>query len=468
VEVLSRFRTPSQQRDILRRLGTGEIDVLIGTHRLLQKDVVFKNLGLLIVDEEQRFGVKHKEQLKRMRETVDVLTLTATPIPRTLHMGLVGIREISVIETAPEGRLPIKTYLQPFEERLVREAIVRELDRDGQVYIVHNKVSSIEAMAERIRRLVPEARVLVGHGQMDESQLEKVMLDFAHQRADVLVASTIIENGLDIPNVNTIIVNHAESLGLTQLYQLRGRVGRSANQAYAYLLYPRDARLSRDAMRRMEAVFEAQELGSGFNIAMKDLEIRGAGNLLGAEQSGNATAVGFDLFTRMIGEAVEQQRGVPVQEQPLVTVDLPLTMFVPSDYVGSESERLTLYRRLAAVPSLEDLVALAEEIADRFGQIPVEVDNLLTSVRIKLLAATAHVTLVSLSGDFLTLRVDPLGLYDRVSLYRRYGSDAKISTNVLRIPRRLLPQDWVAAIAETLEEMIRLRQAIKRPEPVEA
>lgn len=468
VEVMSRFRTPVQQRDILRRLAAGDIDIVIGTHRLLQKDVVFSNLGLLVVDEEQRFGVKHKETLKRLRETIDVLTLTATPIPRTLHMGLVGIREISVIETAPEGRLPIKTYLQPYEERLVREAVVRELDRDGQVYIVHNKVSSIDAMAERVRRLVPGARVLVGHGQMDEAQLEKVMLNFARHDADVLVASTIIENGLDIPNVNTIIVNHAEILGLTQLYQLRGRVGRSANQAYAYLLYPRDARLSRDAVRRMEAVFEAQDLGSGFNIAMKDLEIRGAGNLLGAEQSGNAAAVGFDLFTRMIGDAVEQQRGIPVQEQPLVTVDLPLTMLLPAEYIGNEAERLSLYRRLAAVPSAEDLEGLREELEDRFGALPVEVDNILASVRIKLMAADAHVTLVSLTPEHLSMRTDPLGVYDRVSLYRQFGSDARISTNVLRIPRHRLGQDWLEAIRSILDDMVRLRASISEPQAARA
>ncbi|GAC1324268.1 MAG: hypothetical protein NVSMB22_12890 [Chloroflexota bacterium] len=468
VEVLSRFRTPAQQKDILRRVAAGEVDIVIGTHRLLQKDVIFQNLGLLVVDEEQRFGVKHKEKLKALRETVDVLTLTATPIPRTLHMGLVGIREISVIETAPEGRLPIKTYLQPFEERLVREAIVRELDRDGQVYIVHNKVSSIDAMAEHVRRLVPDSRVLVGHGQMDESQLERVMLDFAHHRADVLVASTIIENGLDIPNVNTIIVNHAESLGLTQLYQLRGRVGRSANQAYAYLLYPRDARLSRDAVRRMEAVFEAQDLGSGFNIAMKDLEIRGAGNLLGAEQSGNAASVGFDLFTRMIGEAVEHERGVPVVEPPLVTVDLPLTMFLPAEYVGNEAERLILYRRLASVASQEDLSGLEEELVDRFGPLPVEGENLLTSVRIKLLASSAHVTLVAVTADHMTMRTGPLGVYDRVSLYRRYGAEAKISTNVLRMPRHLLTENWTDAIERILTDMVDLRASMRQPEAVRA
>lgn len=468
VEALSRFRSPAQQRDILRRLATGEVDVIIGTHRLLQKDVSFKKLGLLIVDEEQRFGVRHKEQLKRLRESIDVLTLTATPIPRTLHMGLVGIREISVIETPPEGRLPIKTYLQPFEERLLRESILRELDREGQVYIVHNKVATIEAIAEQVRRLVPEARIVVAHGQMDAALLESVMLRFARRESDVLICSTIIENGVDIPNVNTIVVNNAHRLGLTQLYQLRGRVGRSENQAYAYLLYPRDARLSHDASRRVEAVFEAQELGAGLNIAMKDLEIRGVGNLLGAEQSGNASAIGFDLYTRMIGEAVERLRGVPVQEEAPVTIDLPLTMYLPPEYVGNESERLTLYRRLAAVETGDDLESISAEMTDRFGAMPLPVQNLLTSVRIKLAARAARVTSISLGSEQLVIRAETSVPFDRVSLYRRYGSEARISTNVLRIPRHLIGAEWLGAVEGILADMARLRAAIMHPQPVEA
>jgi transcription-repair coupling factor (superfamily II helicase) len=427
--------------------------------------VTFKNLGLLVIDEEQRFGVKHKEQLKKLRESVDVLTLTATPIPRTLHMGLVGIREISVIETPPEGRLPIKTFLEPWDDRLVRQAVLRELDRDGQVYIVHNRVATIEAMAERVRQLAPEARVLVAHGQMDEAQLERAMLKFAHGEADVLICSTIIENGLDIPNVNTIVVNNAHRLGLTQLYQLRGRVGRSANQAYAYLLYPRDVHLTYDAQRRMEAVFEAQDLGAGFSIAMKDLEIRGAGNLLGAEQSGHAAAVGFDLYTRMIAEAVERLRGITIEEPPSVTIDLPLTAYLDKEWVASETERLNLYRRLAGVSSEEELQALAEELRDRFGPLPAAVQNLITSVHLKLLAREARVSSVSLSGDQLILRAEPGAVYDRVSLYRRYQMEAKISTNVLRIARNLLEPDWVERVEEILRDMIRLRSGLRQAAP---
>lgn len=468
VEVLSRFRSAADQREILRKAASGEIDVLIGTHRILQKDIAFKNLGLLIIDEEQRFGVKHKEQLKKLRETIDVLTLTATPIPRTLHMTLVGIREVSVIETPPEGRLPVKTYLQPFDERLVREAVLRELDRDGQVYIVHNKVVTIEAMAERLRRSVPEARIVVAHGQMDERQLEKVMLAFAHREADVLLCSTIIENGLDIPNVNTIIVNGAQRLGLTQLYQLRGRVGRSANQAYAYLLYPRDARLTHDAARRMEAVFEAQDLGAGFGIAMKDLEIRGAGNLLGSQQSGNAAAVGFDLYTRMVADAVEALRGTAPVEQPPVTIDLPLTMYLPAEYVGNEQERLTIYRRLAGIHDEEALRGITEEMRDRFGPLPDPVEHLLDSIRIKLLAVSAGVTSVSLGNEALTFRSGPTALYDRVALYKKYGMEARVSTNVLRVPRHLLGSSWLDHVREILSDMVRLRESLHQPQTVGA
>ncbi len=468
VEALSRFRSPAQQRDILRRLASGEVDVIIGTHRLLQKDVSFKNLGLLIVDEEQRFGVRHKEQLRRYRESIDMLTLTATPIPRTLHMGLVGIREISVIETPPEGRLPIQTRLQPYDDRLVREAVLRELDREGQVYLVHNRVTTIEAMAQRIRELVPEARVVVAHGQMDGALLEKVMLSFAHREADVLVCSTIIENGVDIPNVNTIVVNNAHRLGLTQLYQLRGRVGRSANQAYAYLFYPRDVHLNRDATRRLEAVFEARELGAGMNIAMKDLEIRGVGNLLGAEQSGHATAIGFDLYTRMIGEAVERMRGKVIEETVPITIDLPLTMFLPAEYVANESERLTLYRRLASIETESELRAFSDEITDRFGTLPLAVQNLLTSVRIKLAAKAAHVTLVSLDEEHLTARAGANAPFNRIALYRTYGIEARIATNVLRIPRSKLAKDWLGAIEQLLVDMASLRESLRSPEPVEA
>ena len=308
VEVLSRFRTPQEQRSVVDRLADGQVDICIGTHRLIQRDVRFKELGLVIVDEEQRFGVAHKERLKRMRSEVDVLTLTATPIPRSLHMALAGVRDMSTMETPPEERLPIKTYVSEMSDALIREAILREIDRQGQVYFLHNRVYNIDYMARHLSRLVPEARVGVGHGQMNEGELEDVMVEFAEGKLDVLVCTTIIESGLDIPNVNTLIINRADTLGLSQLYQLRGRVGRSARRAYCYLMVPPSGSLTEPAEKRLRAMLDASELGAGFRIAMKDLEIRGAGNILGAEQSGNIHAVGFDLYTRLLSNAVEELR----------------------------------------------------------------------------------------------------------------------------------------------------------------
>ena len=308
VEVLSRFKSPAEQRAILDGLADGTVDICIGTHRLLQKDVVFKDLGLLIIDEEQRFGVNHKEYLKKMRQEVDVLTLSATPIPRTLHMSLVGVRDMSTMETPPEDRLPVKTYVAEYNDHLVREAILRELERNGQVFFVHNRVQSIAMVASKLRALVPEAEIAVAHGQMPEEELEAVMADFSRGKFDVLVCTTIIESGLDMPNVNTLIVNQADRFGLTQLYQLRGRVGRGANLAYAYFLYDGGKNLTPTAHKRLRTIYEATELGAGFGIAMKDLEIRGAGTLLGPRQSGHITAIGFNLYTRLLAEAVEERK----------------------------------------------------------------------------------------------------------------------------------------------------------------
>ncbi len=457
VDLLSRFRSPKEQKETLERLREGSVDIVIGTHRLLSKDVAFRNLGLLVVDEEQRFGVRHKERLKQLRASVDVLTLTATPIPRTLHMSLAGIRDVSIIQTPPEGRLPIKTYLQPYEDRLVREAVIRELEREGQVYIVHNRVAGIEALAQKLRRLVPEARLLVGHGQMPEDELEKVMLDFSHHRADVLLCSTIIESGLDIPNVNTIVIDHAEALGLAQLYQLRGRVGRGVNQAYAYLLYPLDARLSRESMKRMEAVFEATELGAGFNIAMTDLEIRGAGNLLGAEQSGNVAAVGFDLYTNLLRDAIERMRGQPREEKIPVTIDLPFDVLIPESYVKDQRERLALYRRVATIETKDEIKRFEEELRDRFGPLPLSLDNLLKQVELKLLAESAQFLSIVLRGEMLVIKGERRILFDRVGLYRRFGMSARIDDNTLRVQRSALSDDWLADLYGILEDTVALR-----------
>jgi transcription-repair coupling factor (superfamily II helicase) len=413
VEVLSRFRTHRQQQAILDGLAAGTVDICIGTHRLIQKDVIFKNLGLLVIDEEQRFGVAHKEFLKKMRHEVDVLALSATPIPRTLHMSLVGVRDMSVMETPPEDRLPVKTYVAPYEDRLVREAIVREMERHGQVFFVHNRVQSIASIAAKLQAIVPEARFVIGHGQMSEEQLEDVMTGFVRGQADVLVCTTIIESGLDMPNVNTIIINQADRFGLTQLYQLRGRVGRGANTAYAYFLYDRGKHLTEVAERRLKTIFEATELGAGFGIAMKDLEIRGAGNLLGLRQSGHISAVGFNLYTQLLARAVDdlkaKQAGVPdekIREShlPPPSVDLPLPAFIPEEYVEDLDTRINLYQRLVKLQKTEGLQSLDKEFNDRFGAPPPEVENLLYGVRIKILGTRANLESVAMNEGDIVLR----------------------------------------------------------------
>ncbi len=452
VEVLSRFRRPREQRAVVAGLAAGTIDICIGTHRLLQKDVSFKDLGLLIIDEEHRFGVAHKEQLKKLRRDVDVLTLSATPIPRTLYMSLAGVRDMSTIATPPEERLPIKTFLSEYRDATVREAILRELDRGGQVFFVHNRVQGIERVAAMVARLVPEAKVAVAHGQMREDQLERVMLDFADGRYDVLVCTTIIESGLDLPNVNTIVVHQAERFGLAQLYQLRGRVGRSASRAYAYLLFSRQRRLSPVAERRLRTVFEASELGAGFQIALQDLEIRGAGNLLGAEQHGHIAAVGFDLYCRLLAEAVEDLRGkAPVARRgPAVSVDLPLAAYLPPDYVPDDATRLNLYQRLAAAADEEEVGRLALEIKDRFGAPPAEALNLLFLVQLKATAARAGVQSIAAEGQRIVVRLNDEAQPDRARLVRRLGRAVELTPHQVRLDRRRLGGGWQAALQEVV------------------
>ncbi len=409
VRILSRFVSSKEQAATLEGLADGSVDVVIGTHRLLSKDVRFKDLGLVVVDEEQRFGVAAKERLKQLRREVDVLTLSATPIPRTLNLAMAGIRDLSVIETPPEDRLPIQTRVAEASAGLVRDAILRELDRGGQVFYVHNRVETIEAQAEQLRRLLPDARFVVGHGQMPEGALEKVMIEFADGHADVLVSTTIIESGLDIPNANTIIIDRADTLGLAQLYQLRGRVGRSARRAYAYLLYRRRERLSDEARKRLQAIFNASELGAGFQIALSDLEIRGAGNILGGEQSGHMAAVGFDLYSRMLAEAVEQQKAsregrAPIVEAPQAVVDLPVDAHLPDDYVPDEAQKLELYRRLARARSAGDLAAFRREVTDRFGPPPASVTRLVEVAELRLAAEAAGVSSISREDGRLVVR----------------------------------------------------------------
>jgi transcription-repair coupling factor (superfamily II helicase) len=385
IESLSRFLTAKEQRDVVAGLESGDVDVVIGTHRLLSEDVVFKDLGLLVVDEEQRFGVAAKDKLKRLRASVDVLTLTATPIPRTLEMALTGIREVSHIRTPPEDRHPILTYVGPFDAQAVSAAIRRELLREGQVFYVHNRIQSIDHAVERLRSLVPDARYAVAHGRMSEGQLEQVMYDFWNREYDVLVATTIIESGLDLPQVNTLIVERAERLGLAQLYQLRGRVGRSSQRAYAYLFHPEEQTLSEDAYRRLEAIGEFSDLGSGFELAMRDLEIRGAGSILSEVQAGHIAAVGFDLYVELVADAVGELKGEPPPTEPVpeVRIDLPLDAHLPGDYVTSDAQRLEAYRRLAVATTHGQVDDVAVEWRDRFGELPPSAEALLAVARLR-------------------------------------------------------------------------------------
>lgn len=402
VEMLSRFRTDTEQKEIIEKIHSGLVDIVVGTHRLLSDDVKFKDLGLVIVDEEQRFGVTQKERLKQLRQQIDVLTLTATPIPRTLYMSLSGVRDMSTIASPPEDRLPIRTYVAEYDERLVRDAILRELDRGGQVYFVHNRVRGIHIIADQLRKLVPEATIAIGHGQMPEEELENVMLEFASGRYDVLVCTTIIESGLDIPNANTIIIHHADKFGLAQLYQLRGRVGRSAARAYAYFLHEKNQPMSEEARERLQSIAESSELGAGFQIAMRDLEIRGAGEILGARQSGNIAAVGFDLYTRLLAGAIENKKLAVEGVKPRTnlgfapTIDLPLQAHLPEFYVKDAPLRLRLYRRLADMSTSESVEQIAHEFQDRFGAPPEEVENLLYLLRLKVAAIAARVESIAM------------------------------------------------------------------------
>ncbi|MDD3339298.1 MAG: transcription-repair coupling factor [Lachnospiraceae bacterium] len=398
VDLLCRFRTPAQQKKTLTDLKKGMVDIVIGTHRVLSADVQYKDLGLLIIDEEQRFGVTHKEKIKKLKENIDVLTLTATPIPRTLHMSLIGIRDMSVLEEPPMDRVPIQTYVMEQNDEMVREAICREMNRDGQVYYVYNRVQDIAEVAGRIARQVPEARVAYAHGQMHEHELEKIMYDFINGEIDVLVSTTIIETGLDISNVNTMIIHDADRMGLSQLYQLRGRVGRSNRTAYAFLMYRRNKMLKEVAEKRLAAIREFTELGSGFKIAMRDLEIRGAGNLLGAQQHGHMEAVGYDLYCKMLNEAVKEEKGMEHVEDFETVVDLNMDAFIPEKYIPNEFQKLDIYKRIAGIENEEEYEEMLDELVDRFGEPPRSVQNLLTIANVKAAAHAAYLTEVKQRG----------------------------------------------------------------------
>jgi transcription-repair coupling factor (superfamily II helicase) len=434
--MVSRFRSKAEQKEALADLTAGKVDIIVGTHRLLSKDVEFRDLGLLVVDEEQRFGVAHKEKIKQLRKKVDVLTMSATPIPRTLNMSLVGIRDMSIIETPPKDRLSIQTNVLKFDQQVIGRAIRNELERGGQIYFVHNRVESIFSIGGLIQRLVPEARVVVGHGQMDEAALERAMLDFVAKKFDVLLATTIVENGLDIPNANTIIINRADRYGLSQLYQLRGRVGRSDRPAYAYLLIPPEDNLSPVAKKRLAAIKEFSDLGSGFRVAALDLEIRGAGNLLGGEQSGQIDAVGFEMYMKLLEQTVRELKGEEIEDDVRATVNLGVDLRIDESYIPDMNQRLIFYRKVAAARHDAELDRVLEEAADRYGPLPDSVLNLADYGRIRVMADRLGIDSIDREARTVVLkfrpqaRVDPVRL---VALVRRRSDLTLVPPAALRL-----------------------------------
>ena len=454
VEMVSRFRTPKQVKEVLQKVEAGKVDILIGTHRLLSKDVKFADLGLLVVDEEQRFGVRHKERIKQMRTEVDVLTMSATPIPRTLHMSLVGLRDMSVIETPPKDRMAIQTVVANWDEKLIQSAIEQELDRGGQVYFVHNRIETIFEIAAKIQTMVPNARILIGHGQMGEGELEKVMLKFMHHEADILVSTTIIENGLDIPLCNTILINRADRLGLSELYQLRGRVGRSNRRAYAYLLLPSEIELTPIARRRLAALKEFSDLGAGFKIAALDLELRGAGNLLGGEQSGHIEAVGFELYTQMLERAVREMKGEAGTEVTEIQLNLGLNIRIPSDYIKEENQRLRMYKRVAGVETDSQLKDVRSELADRYGEAPNAVRNLLDYAALKLQAMRVGANAIERKREFVSIKFSPNAAIDPGKLARFVASQRGAQFTPEGTLKFSIKIDSAGGILQTLRDLL--------------
>ncbi|RBP40611.1 transcription-repair coupling factor [Garciella nitratireducens] len=464
IGILSRFQTKSQQQQTIKDLKNGMIDIVVGTHRIVQKDIQFKDLGLLIIDEEQRFGVKHKEKLKNWKKNVDVLTLSATPIPRTLHMSLVGIRDMSIIEHPPEERYPIQTYVMEYNELLIRDSILREMDRGGQVYYVYNRVEEIDRIAYHLKNLVPEAKIAVAHGQMSEHKLEKTMIDFMNGKYDVLVCTTIIETGMDVPNVNTIIVTNADKMGLSQLYQLRGRVGRSNRIAYAYITYEKDKILSEVAEKRLQAIKEFTEFGSGFKIAMRDLEIRGAGNLLGGEQHGHMAVIGYDLYCKLLEETVRKMKGIPQEEKQETTIELQIDAFIPKWYISKESHRIEMYKKIVGIDNIEELYDLQEELEDRFGDIPVPVNNLLMISYVKSLAEQLHFSALVQKKNIVYLYIDKNDFIDMkiiAGLVKKYGKKIMINASdepYIAIKLSKLVDHQLKEIQEILQEIQILKE----------
>jgi len=464
IEMLSRFVSKAEATQTLKGLADGTVDIVIGTHKILSKDVNFHKLGLLVVDEEQRFGVAHKERIKQMKRNVDVLTLTATPIPRTLHMSLAGIRDMSLIDDPPEGRIAIKTFVKEYDDELVREVILRELDRGGQIYFLHNRIESISHVAEKVRRLAPTARVEIAHGQMHEDDLEDVMLRFGDREFDVLVCTTIVESGLDISNVNTIVVDNADKLGLSQLYQLRGRVGRSRRQGYAYLLYRKDKQLSEVAEKRLSALREFQDLGSGYKVALRDLEIRGAGNLLGAAQSGTVATVGFDLYTQLLSQAINEMKGEPMEmEWELPQVALPLDALIPGIYIPSEAERILMYKKLTAVRKTDDVQRIQDEFEDRYGDPPRPVWNLLALLRLRLRCHEIGISSVVAEKRRVAIRFSGTHLTPEIirKLSRSYMQHQFLPDIVF-----LATPDTPARMLTAVEEMVEVLAKVLPPKAV--
>ena len=485
VELLSRFRSDAEQKDVIQRLANGSVDIVIGTHRMLQRDVRFKDLGLIVIDEEHKFGVTHKERLKRLRTQVDVMTLSATPIPRTLQMSLAGIRDMSTIETPPEERLPIKTYVTEESEELTREAILREIDRGGQVFYLHNRVKDIDLITAKLMKLVPEASFEIGHGQMGEDELEPVMAAFERREFDVLVCTTIIESGIDMPNANTLIVDRADMFGLSQLYQLRGRIGRGTNRAYAYLMVPRGKALTETAEARLNTILAATELGAGFQIALRDLEIRGMGNILGGEQSGHVAAIGFDLYTKLLADTVadmkagkkpseeEQENGLP--DFSTVRVDLGMDARIPDSYVEDLAQRLSIYQRLARIHETADLDEIREEMRDRFGPVPRNVELLLAAEKMRVLAEHAGVDSVNIGETRATLNLkEPTG-GARTALQKALGRGVTVGHMQIRVDIDRDEPDWIEELTAVFdgmlifrERLIAMAQAAGMQEPVAA
>ena len=471
VDLLCRFRTAAEQKKTIEDLKKGWVDIIVGTHRVLSKDVQFKDLGLLIIDEEQRFGVKHKEKIKELRKNIDVLTLTATPIPRTLHMSLIGIRDMSVLEEAPMDRIPIQTYVMEYQEEMVREAISREMARGGQVYYVYNRVNNIDEVTNRIAKLVPEANVAFAHGQMSERQLEKIMYHFINGEIDVLVSTTIIETGLDISNVNTIIIHDADQMGLSQLYQLRGRVGRSNRTAYAFLMYRRNKMLKEVAEKRLHAIREFTDLGSGFKIAMRDLEIRGAGNLLGAEQHGHMEAVGYDLYCKMLNEAVKEAKGIRQQEDFETTIDLNVDAYIPEKYIPNEFQKLDIYKRIAGIENDEEYEDMLEELMDRFGEPSRAVQNLLAVASLKALAHNIYLKEVKQMGEELRLtmyekaKVEPARVPEILAKYPD-ELQFKVEANpyFLYRPRKRRAKESISMMEKATELLENMQCLAEKPE----